>query len=578
MVTQGTFAPTPTAFDLAEEAIRQRQWNEGIATLNVMADLYEGKLPSEYNKYFPNEEPKQVVNLVKLAWNDLAISIGRLPDLRSDPLNSSNEELKRVGMHEKIGFSYLNNSKPSGKQLMFHLAWWLVGGGRAVVVLEPDAEAKSPTFTIRDPRTCYPKAKRTAGNQIIELEDVLFKYELPINEMQARGLKTKSGDARSGFPTESEQQMGTVIEYLDDKEWVVMSDGGSVVRAEHGCGQVPVYVFQTFSPNKTYGLSQFQDQVNFMVSISRLLTQKLAFNDRLVWPITWIKGHQGKIKIGPHVINKLSPQGEMGQIAPSQAIQIDRDIEQLTQFSRILNRNPEVRQGEVTSKGTYTSAKTLEQLAESIDTVIGVHWDLISIGMEYLFKLAYKMDERLWGNVQKTTTGVIKGNAFRVDYTPNKNINGRYGIHVEYGFGVGGYQGFLQQLQALEAKTTSRRRAIEQMPGTHDADAVIREIELEQMDDSGHAAFAAQAAQGTLDVLLWAKIRKTMAKKGMPLNDAILKYTEEIQQQAVESQAAGPQGSEALTAPPVAQEGAAPGGGLPLAQQPLPGLPPQELV
>ena len=568
-----------TAYDLAEQAIRERQWSEGQAALNIMADLFEGKLPTEYNKYFPNEEPKQVVNLVKLAWNDLAISIGLLPDLRSDPMNSSNEELRRVGLHEKIGFSYLNNSKPSGKQLMYQTAWWLIGGGRSVLVLEPDMESKSPVFSIRDPRTCYPKAKRTAGNQIIELEDIIFKYELPVNEMKARGLATKSGDARDNLiPTETEQEMGTVIEYIDDKNWVIMSDGGTVKKVEHGCGAVPAYVFQTFAPNKQHGLSQFQDQVNFMVSISRLLTQKLAYNDRLVWPITWIKGHQGKVKIGPHVINKLSPQGEMGQIAPTQAIQIDRDIEQLTQFSRILNRNPEVRQGEIANKGTYTSAKTLEQLAESIDTVIGVHWDLISVGMEYLFKLAYRMDERLWGSEKKITKGIVKGNAFRKEYIPNRDINGRYSINVEYGFGVGGYQGFLQQLQALEAKTTSRRRAIEQMPGTHDVDAVIREIELEMMDDSGQAAFAAQAAQGTLDVLLWAKIRKTMAKKGMPLNEAILKYTEQIQEQAAQSQAAGPQGAEALTAPPLPGEGGAPGGGLPLSQQPLPGLPPQELV
>ena len=577
MVQQTTTTLSRTAFEIADEAIRQRQWHEGQAMLNIMADLFEGKLPDEYNKFFPNGEPKQVVNLVKLAWNDLATQIGRLPDLRSDPLNSSDVELKRVGKHEKIGFSYLNNSKPSGKQLMYQLAYWLVGGGRAVLVLEPDAEAKTPVFSIRDPRSAYPKAKRTAGNQIVELEDILFKYQLTKNEMEARGLATKAGAAREPFMAQSdEQDMGTVIEFIDDQEWVIMSDGGTVKRTRHGLGKVPAFVFQTFSPNKSHGLSQFQDQVNFMVSISRLLTQKLAYNDRLVWPITWIKGHQGKIKIGPHVINKLSPQGEMGQIAPTQSIQIDRDIEQLTQFSRILNRNPEVRQGEIQSKGQYTSAKTLEQLAESIDTVIGVHWDIISVGMQYLFKLAYRMDQMLWGNETKAAKGNIKGNAFRVEYVPKKDINDRFDIHVEYGFGVGGYQGFLQELQALEAKTTSRRRAIEQMPGTHDVDAVMREIELEMMDDTGHAAFAAQAAQGTLDVLLWAKIRKNMAKKGTSLNEAILKYTEEIQTQAAASQAAGPQGSEALTAPPL--EGEAPGGGLPLAEQPLPGLPPQQLV
>ena len=560
-------------FNMLSQEVERRAWKKGQALLNIMADLFEGKLPEEFDKFFPSGEPKQIVNLVRLAWNDLAIQIGRLPDLRADPINSSNAELKRVGKLERIGFGYLRNSKPSGKLLMYELAFWLIGGGRSVALVQPDAENKTPTFTLRDPRTAYPNAKVTAGNQIVELEDIIFKYELPKQEMKNRGLATKAGTAPSTLWIDrqsTEEEMGTVIEFIDDKRWMVLSDGGTVKITEHSLGMVPAYVFQTFSPNRPYGISQFQDQVSFMVGISRLLTQKMAFNDRVVWPITWVKGHEGKIKVGPHVINKLDAQGEMGVLAPTTQIQVDRDIEQLTQFSRILNRNPEVRQGEIQSKGQYTSAKTLEQLAEAIDTVVGVHWDIISVGMQYLMKVAFKMDEQLWGSLEKTSTLVIKNQAQRTKYTPKVDIAGRHFINVEYGFGVGGYQGFLQQLQALEAKTTSRRRAIEQMPGIHDVDAVIREIELESVDDAGGAALQAQAAQGTLDLVLWAELRDDMAKNGTPLNEAILKYTERIQQQAVDAQAAGPGGAEALTAPPTE--------GLPLEEQPLPGLPPQQLV
>jgi hypothetical protein len=558
---------------MLDQEADKRAWSEGQATLNVMADLYEGRLPPEFDKFFPNGEPKQVVNLVKLAWDDLSVQIGRVPDLRSDPFNSSNAEMKRVGLIERIGFGYLRNSKPSGPMLMQQLAWWLIGGGRAVAVVQPDLETKMPTFSIRDPRLCYPNPKETYGNQITELEDVIFRYTLPVEEMENRGLKTRAGTTTNRFPSSdaAEQREGTVIEFIDDKRWMIASDGGSVQTVEHNLGIVPAFVFQTFSPNKTYGLSQFQDQVNFMVNISRLMTQKMAFNDRIVWPITWVKGHEGKIKIGPHVINKLGAQGEMGQIAPSQQIQVDRDIEQMTQFSRILNRNPEVRQGEIQSKGQYTSAKTLEQLAEAIDTVIGRHWDIISIGMRYLMKAAFMMDEKFWGGQTKTTSGILRGQAFRDEYEPSKDINGRWDINVEYGFGVGGYQGFLQQLQAMDAKTQSRRGAMEQMPGIHDVDAKLREIELEMIDDAGQAAFAAKAANGTLDILLLAKIRKEMAKKGMPLNEVILRYEEEIQKQAAASVQAGT-GPDALTAPVPEEQG------LPLAEVPLPGLPPQQLV
>ncbi len=97
----------------------------------------------------------------------------------------------------------------------------------------------------------------------------------------------------------------------------------------------------------------------------------------------------------------------------------------LNQFSRILNRNPEVRQGEVASKGSYTSAKTLEQLAEAIDTVIGGDWDILSPGLEYLFGVMFEMDVTLWPNEEKTISGNLRGRKFLDTYIPIEYIGDR---------------------------------------------------------------------------------------------------------------------------------------------------------
>ncbi len=114
----------------------------------------------------------------------------------------------------------------------------------------------------------------------------------------------------------------------------------------------------------------------------------------------------------------------------------------------------------------------------------------------------------------------------------------------------------------------SKRRAMEEMPGVSDVDDLLREIELETMDDAATANFAALAAQGQLDMLLWAKIRNEMARDGTPLAEAIVVYEEEIRAQAQIAMEQG--GADAITAAP-AQE-AAP------AEQQLPGVPPAALV
>lgn len=544
-------------FSTLKDEVTARDWPEGIAAMNEMADIYEGVLPREYEKFFPKSVPKHLVQVIPLAWDDLATQAGRLPDLRGRPKNKTRAELNAIGLQEKIGYSYLRNALPTGKQFMVQLAWWLQIG-RAVAIVTPDLDTKQPRMELRDPRTCYPGVKKTAGNIPVELSDLLFKYKMDYREAQRQGLAADDGNH---YGDEIE-----IIEYIDDTQWVIVSEDGKAKHVDHNLGVVPGWVFQRFSPNSKAGKSRFKDQVALMIAISRLITAKIAYADRLVNPILWTKGHEASLELGPYTINKLGPQGEMGQIAPPTQFQVDQDIQMLNQFSRILNRNPEVRQGEVQAKGSYTSAKTLEQLAEAIDSVVGGDWDTIGPGMEKLMEVAFIMDNKLWPNTEKTIEGTMKGTRFLESYIPKKDIGERTSLRVEYGFGVGGYQGFLMHLQAKEAGTMSKRRAMEQMPGITDVDEELNLIEIEAMDDAGIAMFQQQAASGQLDMPTWAKVRKEMAEKGLPLFEAIIKYEELLAEQAAAA-VGQDQGALATPAGPAPEEPA-----------PLPGLPPGVLV
>ena len=547
-------------YDRLNDAITQRDWHVEQADMDIMSDIYEGNLPVEYERYFPKNTPKHLVQVIPLAWDDLATQVGRLPDLRAEPRNLTAKEQKAAGLLEKIGFSYLNDAKPTGKRFMKDLAWWLQLG-RAVAIVVPDFENKMPRLEIRDSRTCYPGVKEMVNNTIVELTDLIFKVDMKWDEAIARGLAPKKEERDNRVTIQ-------VIEYIDDKVWMIVSEFGNIQTAEHGLGMVPGHIFQSFSPNRKAGKSRFKDQVSLMVAMSRLITAKMAFADRLVNPMLWAKGLEGTVEFGPMTINKLSPQGEIGQLNPPVMLQVDQDIQMLNTFSRVLNRNPEVRQGEIQAKGSYTSAKTLEQLAEAIDTVVGGDWDILSPGLEYLFKVMFTMDVKLWPDEEKTISGNLKGKKFLDTYIPIEDIGDRRRIRVDYGFGVGGYQGFLMHLQAKDAGTMSLRRAMEAMPGVSDVDEEMRTIELEGIDAAGMAMFQQLAAAGQLDMLIWSKIRTEMAKKGIPMYEAINKYQEELAIQA--AAAAESQDVSGLTAPePEALAGP---------ESELPGLPPAALA
>jgi hypothetical protein len=181
--------------------------------------------------------------------------------------------------------------------------------------------------------------------------------------------------------------------------------------------------------------------------------------------------------------------------------------------------------------------------------VIGRSADIITPRIEKLEQAAFRMDEKLWPRESKNIQGFLRGKRFLDDYVPSQDIAGRDALVVDYGFGLGGYQGFLMHLQAMDAGLMPRRVAMEAMPGGSDVDEWMRLIELEQMDAAGQALFQQLAGTGQLDMVVWMKLRKAMAEKGWELAKVIEEYQEEIQQAAQAATAAPDADISALTAP-----------------------------
>ena len=555
-------------YSLLNQAVVDRKEIFNTGEIAELAEIYEGEIPAEFHQYFPRSSPIHNVNTIRLAWDDLAGSVGRVPEFVSDPMDQTDREMKKNAKLERIAQSYLRESYPSGKKFMFSMAWWLVGTGHAVAVLVPDDVGKRPRYEVRDPRHCYPSAKRKVGNDIVELKDIIFESELQYSEAASRGLAPpmprKWDRGRGSAPG----GLVRIMEYIDATEWIVVSEFGNVKRTEHNMGEVPAIYCTTFAPNKS-GLSQFKDQITLMVAMSRIISQKIAFVDKLIYPVIWVKGHEELIKIGPNMVNKLSPQGAMGQISPPNTLQVDKDLATIERFSRKLNRNPEVRQGEVDGKGAYVGSKTLDTLNDSIDNVVARYWDDLQPKFQRLTAMAFKMDELYWPNEEKSVYGITKGTRWFDRYVPAEDIDGRHYIRIEYGFSAGGYEDFLTTVQSNQAGLATKRQAIERMPGVFDVDAVLRGLELEAMDAAGQAAFMAAAQGGELDQILWAKLRKQMEKKGLPLHEAILKYETAIREAA--SAAAQPEaGVSPMTAPPPPEQAPQ--------EQALAGLPPQALA
>jgi len=524
-----------------------------------LTEVYEGDLPAEYVDFFPKNTPRHEVNFIGLAWDDLAQTVARAPEIQVDPVNTSNLAVRKAEKLEHIVTGYFQNAAPFDSAFLYQNAFNLVGLGKFVAICVPNGEHKVPQFEARDPRNCFPGARKRIGSYISELSDLIFETKVPRMEAVAMGLAAKN-DAEGNELTGEV----TIYEYLDKTWWAQVGPDGTS-KAKHGLKRIPGVYRSTFSPNKV-GKSQFKEQISLMVAVSRIITQKIAYLDRVIYPITWVKGLTGELTLGPNAVATLSEHGSIGQLAPPATLQVDRDLSTLERYQRILNRNPEVRQGEVDGKGAYVGAKTLDSLNDSVDNSVARFWDAVQNGYEELAAIALEMDESLYGRKEKTISTIAKGQRNVETYRAKKDIAGRRQVRVAYGFGVGGsYQAFLENVQAWQAELKPKRMAVESMPGGNDANRILRELELDAIDAVAFDGFKAQAANGQLDMQLWAKYRKLMEQKGLSWYEAFTQMTEDMQAQA-DAAAQQPVPETGLTTPTPQVAGGE--------QQALPGTPP----
>jgi len=110
--------------------------------------------------------------------------------------------------------------------------------------------------------------------------------------------------------------------------------------------------------------------------------------------------------------------------------------------------------------------------------------------------------------------------------------------------------------------------AIESMPGGNDAERIMRELDLDKIDNIAMEGFLAQAQAGALDQVLWAKFRLKMEDEGLSWYEASIAYEKEFKAQAQQA-AEQPVPETGLTQPPPQSQGP---------EQALPGLPPTAML
>lgn len=532
-----------------------------------MLDIYFGDFPSDFLDYFHELEHKHIINMIKLATDDLVGMAGQEFPLYFPAENEHDAAKRRAEKREHICYGYNAAGRKAGgldmKGLSLMLSFYLVLCAQAVAIVCPDYKRRTPYFDWRDPRSFFPPVGYNPWGQE-ELDGVLFAHQMTVGEIKRRftdeygdltpadvDLAVQSGGARqtTGWSGERNSTPNKVTdddfvwvgEYYSKDHWFVatMTNKTAVLKesrtGDRGHpGICPVVAYGLLTPDLPR--SHLADQVSMQAGMSRLFSQRIEFFDRTNNPLIFHSKLVGDtINYGPNAANELDTSGGttpyVNVVAPKQPVDTDTTMGFIMGLSRMLNRNPESLQG----GGDADSAKAINELRQAVSTSVKtMFWPSFIQGHPKLYSKAMQMDMNLWGQEKKKISGRTpdyhlkqRGVPVTQQYRPLSDLAGyEDDVEIEPGIMLRGYQGRLEILQLLGAKAMSRATALEQMDTIRDPEGELRRIELDELNEIVKMDLLTKAQNMELQPGAMSKIHELVAKEGVSWMEAIKQLDE----------------------------------------------------
>lgn len=532
-----------------------------------------GGLTAVFPDMFPSEGPytePMVANMIDVAARDTAEVLAPPPTLScASSIHTSDAARRFAEKRTKVAYGYFDASNMSVS--LMSMADQYVTYGFSVGVVRPDYDRQIPVIRFLDPRNCYPVFDRWDRTEVL--------YEV---RFMARR------QAMIEFPALAERMHRDGTAGLDGRVEIVrrMAPEGDVLftpaypevllrEAPNPLGVSVAHVFRR--PGLTEEMiGQFDDVLAVQVAKARFALLTLEAAQKAVQAPIAMPIDVQEMNIGPDATLRSQRPESIQRVrldVPREAFAQQANLDQeLRQGSRY----PDVRTGN--TDASIVTGRGVQALMTGFDSHIKAGQSVFAHGLSVLFGTAFRMDEALWPDVERTMRGNANGTPYEVRYKPSRDIRGDYSIDVQYGLmaGLQPNQALVFGLQARGDKLISRDFLRKQMPFSMDANQEDSQVDVEDLRDALKAAVAAlaqaipaMAGQGQDPTMLLQQMSDviTARQKGVPVEMAISKAfaPPEQPEQPEAQQSMDPMAQMEAEMAAAAGGGMPPGGGGPMA-------------
>jgi hypothetical protein len=477
---------------------------------------------------FGDSWPKPIVaNFIDVAAQDLAAVLAPLPSLAcASGAMQTDVDRRRAEKKNKAGYHYWHESRLATQMFSGADRWGSYGF--LPFYVEPDFDRQTPIIQVDDPFGCYYENDRWGRTRIY-----IRTWKAPIGQLCTMWPEHAPLIRRDKRGRESEDDTEVeVIRYCDDNQTILyIPDRDELVLSHYAnpLDECPAVVIERPGVDSEQR-GQWDGVVWIQLAQHRLamLALDAAYN-AVMAPIAMPKDAQ-ELPIGPHaVIRTDNPQGvrRVPIEIPQSAFAWQA---QLSQEARVGAGYPEARLG--TPQGSVVTGRGVEALMGGFDSQIKRFQEIARHGLSKATSLAFQMDEKLFGHVERTINGTMHGESYQIKWRPKSDINGNTSCDVTYGFaaGLSPNAAAVLLLQLRGDGDISRNTMRKQLPFDIDVDAEQRELDVQEAEDAlkqGLFAFAqalGPMAQAGMDpqvpIIALASVIDAR-QKGTPLAEAV---------------------------------------------------------
>jgi hypothetical protein len=453
--------------------------------------IRQGKIDQVFPGMFSEDYPKPMIaNFIDIAARDVAEVIAPLPAFNCMTTNTVSDRARsKADLRTMIAAGYRDTANL--QTMMYSGADRYLTFGMLAFIVEEDHENKRPMIRIDNPIGSYPEFDRFG-----KLLSYSKRYTKTVREL-INDFPEHETVIRGKYENRNSERILEMYRYQDKDQLVLfLPERNNFVlsQATNSIGEIPVVIaIRPGIDSDEHQRGQFDDIMWVQVARSRFASLALEAAQKSVQAPFALPSDVNVLEIGPDATIRSASPEKIRRVDLNIPPGIFQENAALDQEMRTGARYPEGRLGQ--QSGSIVTGRGVQALMGGFDTQVKTAQAVLSEVFAKVMHLCFKMDEMLFGDVEKEVRGINAGAAYEITYIPKRDIDGNYHCDVTYGLmaGLDPNRALVFGLQARGDKLISRDFLRRQMPWEMNVTAEEEKVEVEELRDALMQSIAAYA-------------------------------------------------------------------------------------